>query len=119
MCENLFDLSGKIALVTGTSRGLGQYMGRALARAGADLVIGHGPHVVRAMERYRDRLIAYSLGNFATYYGISVSGIKGVAPIVVAMLDGTGEFGARAAAFLARSRAETARAAAMIWATDA
>jgi NAD(P)-dependent dehydrogenase (short-subunit alcohol dehydrogenase family) len=37
--ENLFDLTGRVALVTGTSRGLGQYMGRALARAGADLVI--------------------------------------------------------------------------------
>jgi len=37
--ENLFDLSGKVAVVTGTSRGLGQYFGRALARAGADLVI--------------------------------------------------------------------------------
>jgi len=37
--ENLFDLSGKIALVTGTSRGLGQYMARALAKAGADLAI--------------------------------------------------------------------------------
>ena len=35
----MFDLSGKVAIVTGTSRGLGQYMGRALARAGADLVI--------------------------------------------------------------------------------
>lgn len=34
-----FDLSGKVALVTGTSRGLGQYMGRALARAGADLAL--------------------------------------------------------------------------------
>lgn len=34
-----FDLTGKVALVTGTSRGLGQYFGRALARAGADLVI--------------------------------------------------------------------------------
>ena len=34
-----FDLSGKVAVVTGTSRGLGQYLGRALARAGADLVI--------------------------------------------------------------------------------
>lgn len=39
MSENLFDLSGKVALITGTSRGLGQYMARALARAGADLVI--------------------------------------------------------------------------------
>jgi NAD(P)-dependent dehydrogenase (short-subunit alcohol dehydrogenase family) len=37
--SDLFDLTGKVALVTGTSRGLGQYMGRALARAGADLVI--------------------------------------------------------------------------------
>ncbi len=65
---------------------------RNVVDAGADLVIGHGPHVVRAMERYKGRLIAYSLGNFATYYGISVAGIKGVAPIVVATLDGTGEF---------------------------
>jgi NAD(P)-dependent dehydrogenase (short-subunit alcohol dehydrogenase family) len=39
MTSNPFDLSGKVAIVTGTSRGLGQYMGRALARAGADLVI--------------------------------------------------------------------------------
>jgi NAD(P)-dependent dehydrogenase (short-subunit alcohol dehydrogenase family) len=39
MSEELFDLSEKVAIVTGTSRGLGQYFGRALARAGADLVI--------------------------------------------------------------------------------
>jgi NAD(P)-dependent dehydrogenase (short-subunit alcohol dehydrogenase family) len=39
MVQNLFELSGKVAIVTGTSRGLGQYLGRALARAGADLVI--------------------------------------------------------------------------------
>jgi NAD(P)-dependent dehydrogenase (short-subunit alcohol dehydrogenase family) len=37
--RDLFDLSGKVAIVTGTSRGLGQYFGRALAKAGADLVI--------------------------------------------------------------------------------
>jgi NAD(P)-dependent dehydrogenase (short-subunit alcohol dehydrogenase family) len=39
MNSNAFDLTGKVAIVTGTSRGLGQYMGRALARAGANLVI--------------------------------------------------------------------------------
>jgi gluconate 5-dehydrogenase len=39
MSENLFDLSGQIALVTGTSRGLGQYFARALARAGADIAM--------------------------------------------------------------------------------
>ena len=39
MSTNFFDLTGKVAVVTGTSRGLGQYLGRALAKAGADLVI--------------------------------------------------------------------------------
>ncbi len=39
MRENIFDLTGRVAVVTGASRGLGQYFGRALARAGADLVI--------------------------------------------------------------------------------
>lgn len=37
--QDLFNLSGKVAIVTGTSRGLGQYFARALAKAGADLVI--------------------------------------------------------------------------------
>ena len=39
MSGDLFDLSGKNAIVTGTSRGLGQAMARSLARAGADLVL--------------------------------------------------------------------------------
>ena len=39
MSDELFDLSGRVALVTGTSRGLGQYFARALARAGADLIL--------------------------------------------------------------------------------
>ena len=39
MQDKQFDLSGKIAVVTGASRGLGQHFGRALAKAGADLVI--------------------------------------------------------------------------------
>ena len=39
MSATLFDLSGRVAMVTGASRGLGQYMARALAKAGADLVL--------------------------------------------------------------------------------
>lgn len=39
MSDALFDLTGQVAVVTGTSRGLGQYFARALARAGADLVL--------------------------------------------------------------------------------
>lgn len=50
--------------------------------AGADVVFGHGPHVARAMEVYKEHFIAYSLGNFCTPYGISLSGISGFAPLL-------------------------------------
>jgi gluconate 5-dehydrogenase len=51
MNSNLFDLTGKVAIVTGTSRGLGQYLGRALARAGADLVItSRDPDTLKAFQ---------------------------------------------------------------------
>lgn len=60
--------------------------------AGADLVIGHGPHVPRAIELYRERLIAYSLGNFMTHWGISVSDRKGLAPILDVTLTAEGRF---------------------------
>ena len=76
----------------GEPRGDVVYFARKMVDAGADLVLGHGPHVVRAMERYSDRLIAYSLGNFATYYGISVDGFNGIAPILQATLDVEGRF---------------------------
>jgi hypothetical protein len=62
----------------------------AVIDAGADLVIGHGPHVPRALEVYRGRLVAYSLGNFATALGISIEGDKGLAPILLATLEGDG-----------------------------
>jgi poly-gamma-glutamate capsule biosynthesis protein CapA/YwtB (metallophosphatase superfamily) len=76
----------------GEPRGDVARFSRSMVDAGADLVLGHGPHVVRGMERYKDRLIAYSLGNFATYYGISVDGVKGIAPILIATLDEEGRF---------------------------
>ena len=76
----------------GEPRGDIVWFARGAVDAGADLVIGHGPHVVRGMERYKGRLIAYSLGNFATYYGISVAGIKGIAPILTTTVDGNGAF---------------------------
>jgi NAD(P)-dependent dehydrogenase (short-subunit alcohol dehydrogenase family) len=54
--QNLFDLSGKVAIVTGVSRGLGQYFGRALARAGADLVITSRD--VSRLNQFRDEIRA-------------------------------------------------------------
>ena len=42
--------------------------------AGADAVVGHGPHVLRGVEFYKGRPIFYSLGNFATYRGFNLAG---------------------------------------------
>jgi hypothetical protein len=50
--------------------------------AGADVVFGHGPHVIRGMELYKERLICYSLGNFCTYARFNLSGPNGLAPII-------------------------------------
>ena len=79
-------------IFAGEDRGNVVEFAHSMIDAGADIVIGHGPHVVRPLEIYRDRLIAYSLGNFATYYGISVEGIRGIAPILLATLDDEGKF---------------------------
>ena len=59
---------------------------------GADVVLGHGPHVVRAIELYKDRFIAYSLGNFCTPYKMNVTGINGYAPMIKVNVDETGKF---------------------------
>ncbi len=76
----------------GENRGDVVAFSRAVVDAGADLVIGHGPHVPRALEFYKGRLIAYSLGNFCTYYGINVRGLNGLAPILRVRLSAEGEF---------------------------
>jgi hypothetical protein len=55
---------------------------RAVIDAGADAVIGHGPHVLRGIEFYGERLIAYSLGNFATYRGFNVAGPLGITGVL-------------------------------------
>lgn len=54
----------------------------AVVDAGADAVIGHGPHVLRGIEFYRGRPIAYSLGNFVTYRGFTLSGPLGVTAVL-------------------------------------
>ena len=76
----------------GEDRGDVVKFSHAVIDAGADLVIGHGPHVPRAMELYKNRLIAYSLGNFLTYQGIRITGDNGVAPVLSVTLSSDGEF---------------------------
>ncbi len=66
----------------GENRGDLRRFTHAVVDAGADLVVGHGPHVLRGMEVYKDRLIAYSLGNFVTYGGFSLSGMNGLSALL-------------------------------------
>lgn len=60
--------------------------------AGADVLLGHGPHVTRAVELYKDRFITYSMGNFCTYDRFSLRGSKGIGPIMQLALAEDGRF---------------------------
>ncbi len=75
----------------GTPRGNVVKFAHAVIDSGADFVWGHGPHVPRALELYKGRLIAYSLGNFFTW-GFNLADERGYAPILKAVLDTTGSF---------------------------
>ena len=76
----------------GESRGDLRRFAHAVVDAGADLVLGHGPHVVRGMEIYKNRLVAYSLGNFATYGKFGLSGPTALSLILEAHLSPNGAF---------------------------
>ena len=76
----------------GENRGHLRAFTHAVIDAGADLVIGHGPHVVRALEFYKDKLVLYSLGNFATYGSFNLKGPQGLGMIADVELDGRGRF---------------------------
>ncbi|MDR0864747.1 MAG: CapA family protein [Candidatus Symbiothrix sp.] len=76
----------------GENRGNVYEFAHAVIDAGADVVFGHGPHVVRAAELYKDRFIIYSMGNFCTSGDFSISGISGYAPIVKVFTDKNGKF---------------------------
>tara|TARA_R110001583_G_scaffold8058_1_gene39323 strand:- start:23748 stop:24863 length:1116 start_codon:yes stop_codon:yes gene_type:complete len=76
----------------GEDRGNVYEFARKMIDAGADVIFGHGPHVLRAVDLYKDRLIIYSLGNFCTYSRMKVSGINGLAPILKVFTNKKGEF---------------------------
>jgi hypothetical protein len=74
----------------GERRGNVYEFAHAAVDAGADVVIGHGPHVPRAVEVYRGRFIAYSLGNFWTWARFNLRGPNGLAPVLDLEVDGDG-----------------------------
>ena len=66
---------------------------RSVVDAGADMVLGHGPHVLRAVEVYKGKLIAYSLGNFIACGPFSTKGQRGLSVVLKAKLNAaSGEF---------------------------
>ncbi len=55
--------------------------------AGADVVFGSGPHVVRGVERYRGRYIVYSSGNFAGWRNFGIGGLTAQSGVVRMTFD--------------------------------
>ena len=76
----------------GENRGNVVAFSHAVVDSGADIVIGHGPHVLRGMEWYKGRLIAYSLGNFAGYKVFALGGPLSLSGILRITLRGDGRF---------------------------
>jgi poly-gamma-glutamate capsule biosynthesis protein CapA/YwtB (metallophosphatase superfamily) len=76
----------------GEDRGNPEAFAHMAVRAGASLVIASGPHVVRGLQFYRRHLIAYSLGNFASYYNFATHGNLGMTVILHVTLSATGTF---------------------------
>lgn len=65
----------------GEDRGDERAFAHAMVDAGADLLLGSGPHVMRAMEIYQGRLIAYSMGNFSGWNSLVLTGPLGISAI--------------------------------------
>ena len=76
----------------GENRGDPMRFARAVVDAGADLVVGHSPHVMRAIEWYNGRLIAYSMGNFAWYRVLTSTGVQGIGGILKVTLRQDGSW---------------------------
>src|SRR3990170_5020921 len=77
----------------GENRGDVYAFAHAVVDAGADAVIGHGPHVLRGMEWYKGRLVAYSIGNFLGWTTFNVSGVSGISGILQLTLNKDGSWG--------------------------
>jgi poly-gamma-glutamate capsule biosynthesis protein CapA/YwtB (metallophosphatase superfamily) len=85
-------VTGEEEYYLGEDRGNPEEFGEMAVRAGADLVLGSGPHVLRAMEIYHHRLIAYSLGNFCGFHNFATEGVLGASAVLHVTLDRDGEF---------------------------
>jgi len=74
----------------GEDRGSSRAFAHAVINAGADLVVGSGPHVIRGVQWYHGRLIAYSLGNLAGWRTFASGGVLSESAIVTVTLRADG-----------------------------
>jgi len=74
----------------GEDRGDSRAFAHLAIDAGADLVLGSGPHVIRGLETYRGRLIAYSLGNFAGAHNFASGGALSTSGVLAVRIDRSG-----------------------------
>jgi len=86
------NVPARTEIFAGAPRGNLRLFARTVIDAGADLVLGHGPHVLRGMEIYKERLIAYSLGNFCTYGWFQLVAETALTAILEVKLDASGRF---------------------------
>jgi hypothetical protein len=85
--ESALQVVNETEIFLNENRGNVMLFSRSVIDAGADLVLGHGPHVLRALELYKGKLIAYSLGNFLTYEMFNLKGPNGISGILKINLD--------------------------------
>jgi poly-gamma-glutamate capsule biosynthesis protein CapA/YwtB (metallophosphatase superfamily) len=85
-------LTGEEETYLGEDRGNPEEFAHTAIDAGADLILGAGPHVLRGMEIYRHRLIAYSLGNFSGFHNFTTEGALGQSVILHTTLGPAGGF---------------------------
>jgi hypothetical protein len=76
----------------GENRGNSRAFAHAVINAGADLVVGSGPHVLRGIEQYHGHLIAYSLGNFAGFKNFALGGTLSLSGVLRVVLDPDGSW---------------------------
>jgi hypothetical protein len=76
----------------GENRGNSRAFAHAVINAGADLVVGSGPHVLRGVEQYHGHLIAYSLGNFAGFKNFALGGTLSLSGVFRVVLDPDGSW---------------------------
>ncbi|MEO0271022.1 MAG: CapA family protein [candidate division WOR-3 bacterium] len=90
--DSAMHVKDKFEYFYGEKRGNVKKLARYLVDIGSDIVFGHGPHVIRGIEIYKERIIAYSLSNFACFWGLNLFYPRNISFILKVKVNSVGEF---------------------------